>query len=183
MSETSTNNSILKFIGQNTQIEVSDHQQLTSLILENSLWKGIGIVSGSVYVATEIADYGDFLHDLGHIATVPKRYRQYLTGNFDDAVAEKILSAAQIESDDYHYLHYGCDDSATYWGFLACKYLNLDPLPLFNNYGDESKLQHEVCELSYGTKSQSRFSTALYHSQLLSSPRSTEIIAWDIENL
>ena len=70
---------VIKFVTQNTDIPVSI--DLTIRWGDPlSFWTGIVLDRGEITVNPRLADLGNFIHDLGHIATCPPELRQFATG-------------------------------------------------------------------------------------------------------
>lgn len=154
---------ILHFIRARTTIEIQD-------VLEecDGEWSGCEILQGRILVSIDSPPHiGDFLHEVGHVATTPYVLRQYmsrdLSGGFHELCTDYQLDpVGPIRA-------WSDDDAATCWGLMLCRALAIDGSLMFRN-GYESKyapwgpshigFQHWQ---SFDKFSRNRFSVAAYH--------------------
>jgi hypothetical protein len=182
----------IDFIDRNTRVNCAiDHTIQRDE--PTAMWPGISLVKGALFVNPDIADVGDFLHEVGHLVTVPMYIRYRMTGEIGndlDIITElfqygKSFSPCRSPSDD---------DAATYWAVCMCKELGFSlRLPFENGYDNEwdneelkgSDIMDYVRTVQYP---RSRFSVAAYHAGLLnenpheSSGTAPPLDRWDIES-
>jgi hypothetical protein len=179
----------LDFIARNTCVKCTI--DLTGDL--TAMWNGISLCEGQIFLNPDVADIGDFLHEVGHLVTVPMNIRSRLTGeigNSESIVNEllqygKSFDPIRTPSDD---------DAATYWAVCVCQTLGYNiRLPFENGYTTEfnrEKREKDIRE--YTTIVQlhrSRFSVAAYYAGLLDKMpkvncenKNPMIDRWDIEN-
>jgi hypothetical protein len=186
---------VIDFTHQNTNIQIV-LEELDSA--EFCMWSGISLRASVLYVDESLAHIGDLLHEIGHLVTIPKELRCYAFGNLDEDDSEhpyyekqsewyrNILSQGEYREDEKEYqqaLHISDDDAATFWAYMACKEIGLDPmLPFENGFewpsgGDE---KYESVDLAYEAGNYSSCSTQAYYAGLLESKTAKTMKTWDV---
>lgn len=89
----------------------------------------VEIVHGAIHL-DEHAAVSDLLHEAGHVAIMPQRYRSYLNGNIGPGVKRMLeeLTALHLPTDDplYRAAIQTSDCEATAWAWAAGKHLGLN---------------------------------------------------------
>ena len=178
---------IIEFVTQNTDIPVSiDWAIRWGDPL--SFWTGIVLDCGEIRVNPRLADLGNFIHDLGHIATCPPALRQFATGKLG-ADFRREIDRFDRQNGNTSNKRFGADDdidddAATYWGVLLSIELGLPTGAVFNQgFGEDAHRLYQSCMDAYDHHAPSVFSTALYHRGLLESATAREPIAWDLSRV
>ncbi|MDF8365093.1 MULTISPECIES: hypothetical protein [Achromobacter] len=90
---------------------------------------GVRITEGALAVDPAVCSVSGLLHEAGHIAVVPKRYRMLLDGNVSKGQKEMLERAALEERDPdgplYRAVVQASDPEATAWAWAAGKALGL----------------------------------------------------------
>jgi hypothetical protein len=123
---------VIEFVAQNTDIPASIDLSIRwgdPL----SFWAGISLDRGEIKVNPRLADLGNFIHDLGHVATCPPELRQFATGKMGADFRreiERFVGGASLKENrhnsDTSSRRFGADediddDAATYWAVLLSK--------------------------------------------------------------
>jgi hypothetical protein len=183
---------VIEFVAQNTEIPVS-----LDLSIQCgdplSFWTGISLDRGEIKVNPRLADLGNFIHDLGHIATCPPELRQFATGKMGADFRreiERFVGGASLkenrQNSNISSRRFGADediddDAATYWAVLLSIELGLPTGVVFDRgFGADADKLYQSCMEAYHHHAPSIFSTALYCRGLLESPTAREPIAWDL---
>jgi len=143
-----------------------------------AMWDGIALINGELFVNPALAHTGDFLHEVGHLVTMPAELRSQASGKFD----ENDFIDLQVElSNAALFSNPGDDNAATYWAFAACRKMGLpDELPFENGFGDDSQDCLEMCRLGINNPVGSAFSCQLYYAGLLANKGDEFPVAWDV---
>lgn len=103
---------------------------------------GVRIVAGALHVAPT-ARISDCLHEAGHIACVPRRYRHLANDDLDQLVRimfeDATAQGLEPESPLYRALLQCSDREATAWAWAFGRHLNLAPETIIEDeqYPDE----------------------------------------------
>ena len=99
-------------------------------VSEASFLPGVAIVEGAlVYDAGQISAPGDLLHEAGHLAAVPERWRPAMTDNVDASLAALI----KAEPDAAAFTH--TDLFPIAWSWAAALHIGVDPACIFEAGG------------------------------------------------
>lgn len=141
---------------------------------QDSVWLGIALRSGNLFVNHDTAHPGDLLHEAGHLVTIPKVLRTKACGDLNRLAV--YIEENEIEVPDYT----GNDRCATYWGFMAARAMGLDDfLPFEKGYREEGKALYLCCLAGIGTSMGSEFSVAAYYAGLIDSKGKDQPKIWD----
>ncbi len=178
---------VIEFVTQNTDISVS--LDLTIRYSDPlSFWAGIVLDHGEIRINPRLADIGNFIHDLGHIATCPPELRQFATGKMG-ADFRREIERYDRQNCDTSNKRFGADndiddDAATYWGVLLSIEIGIPTEVVFNQgFGEDGYELYQACMDAYNHHAPSIFSTALYHRGLLESSTAREPSAWDLSRV
>jgi hypothetical protein len=115
---------VIEFVAQTTDIPVSID---LSIQCGDPLcfWTGISLDRGEIKVNPRLADLGNFIHDLGHIATCPPALRQFATDKMG-ADFRREIERFDRQNSNTSSRRFGADediddDAATYWAVLLSK--------------------------------------------------------------
>ena len=103
---------------------------------------GVRIVNGALHVSPD-ARVSDVLHEAGHLAILPRRYRHLANDDLDDLVREMFETAEreglESESPLYRALLQCSDTEATAWAWAFGRHLGLAPETIIEDhqYPDE----------------------------------------------
>jgi hypothetical protein len=104
--------------------------------------RGVRIVGGALHIAPE-GRVSDVLHEAGHLACLPNRYRHRATDDID-VVAREMLDDVERRNEHPDSPLYRaaiqCDDSAaTAWAFAFGRHIGVDPRDIIEDhqYPDE----------------------------------------------
>lgn len=89
---------------------------------KNLFFEEVGIWHGSI-ICNNFTNIGYLLHEIGHVAIVPFRFRKYCHIDMDKSL-EKITNIPGVELDDA--LINTSDQEATAWAYAAGKHLGFD---------------------------------------------------------
>jgi hypothetical protein len=175
---------VIEFVTQTTDIPVSIDLSIRCGD-PLSFWTGISLDRGKITVNPRLADLGNFIHDLGHIATCPPALRQFATGKMG-ADFRREIEWLDRQNSNTSSRRFGADediddDAATYWAVLLSIELGLPTGVVFDRgFGADADKLYQSCIEAYHHHAPSVFSTALYCRGLLESPTAREPIAWDL---
>jgi hypothetical protein len=140
---------------------------------------GVGAESGVVLVNPLIANVGDFLHEAGHIATMPESLRPMANGDFCNEGIH--LKCFQYAEENGLAACPGDDDAATYWAFCACRAAGLDDrIPFLRGYQEEGYELWQTCCLGVGFNMGSRFSVPFYYLRMIEKKGSDQPLKWKL---
>lgn len=96
---------------------------------KDSVLKHVAIVNGGIVFDVKVRAR-DLLHEAGHLALIPGKYRPLCSGNMDKSVQkiwDKATAEGEMAFEDYIYrsLLQSSDTEATAWAWAAGKYLGL----------------------------------------------------------
>ena len=93
--------------------------------------KGVHIVNGALHVDTAVATPSNILHEAGHIAIVPVKYRDTISNDISAGVSMMLEDIASRDIHPDHPLYRAAmqcgDTEATAWAYAAGIHLGLDP--------------------------------------------------------
>jgi len=104
--------------------------------------KGIRIVTGTLHVAPE-CDVGDVLHEAGHLALAPRRYRARANLDMDGLIKEMLADVDRLDlhpdSPLYRAVIQCSDPEATAWAWAFGLHIGLAPEDIIkdHHYPDE----------------------------------------------
>jgi len=104
-------------------------------VRQDSFLPGIEIQQGRlIFDAEQLASPGDLLHEAGHLAALPSRLRDRVTGDIDACLAQLATEADTAEPIDH------TDLFPIAWSFAAALEAGIDPLFVFDaaGYGAEA---------------------------------------------
>lgn len=154
---------VLDFIRAKTTIDIKEVRGEC-----HGEWDGCEIVAGTVFVSLDSPpQIGDFLHEIGHVATTPYLLRQYMSGDLSGGFLEMCC---QDQPDPLGTMRVWSDDNAaTCWGLMVCRALSIDGDLMFRNGYDSmfapwgpshTGFQHYQ---EFSGSNRNRFSVAAYH--------------------
>lgn len=99
-------------------------------VAETSFLPGVAIVNGAlVYDAARLSISGDLLHEAGHLAAVPARWRAHINDDVDASLArlaERRPEAGAVAHTDLFPIA---------WSFAAALHIGVDPACIFDAGG------------------------------------------------
>ena len=104
----------------------------------NGFLDHVVIKNGTIEISPK-ASVGDVLHEAGHLAIIPKKFRHLADGDIDDSV-ENIFSLIQDLDGDHPDMiaMLQCSDTeATAWAWAAGKNLNIEEDKIIENHSYE----------------------------------------------
>lgn len=104
----------------------------------NSFMPNIAIQDGSI-IYNKDATLGDLLHEAGHLAIIPKKYRPMCQGDMDEsmrAIFDKAEIAGEMIPDSTIYcaLIQSSDPEATAWAWSAGRHIGIEPQDIIADY-------------------------------------------------
>jgi hypothetical protein len=183
----------IRFIQENTLVPCSIDRSIDPSVEPDhyySMWDGIALNEGYLYVNPDIANAGDLLHEAGHLVTIPSKLRALINGDLGSN-PEFLKSLCEYGATFDPVRSFSDDDAATYWGVCALQTMKLDIKTMFENgytteFRSEQKDQEIASYVEIARQSRSRFSVAAHYAGLLdSNPRANlngnpMIDRWDI---
>lgn len=113
---------------------------------------GIRIVDGGLEYDPNVTSSADILHEAGHLAVLPARYRADAQSDIDDMISGMLDHASQhytIDSPELRAAMQSGECEATAWAFAAGKHLGLSPTETIepNGYEGDGLGVHRNLEL------------------------------------
>jgi hypothetical protein len=147
-----------------------------------AMWPGISLRQGVIHLNPNITHLGDFLHEVGHIITVPKMLRNHMSGDLEsnDAYQAAVFNYFSADLSQHQY-HISDDDAATFWAYKACQTLEFDTrLPFERGYNGDGLLYHRLLKTALESHQTNRFIKNAMYAGI--SNQSGTIKTWDIAN-
>lgn len=126
---------IINFVRANTTIDIAEiHPNSISGLSIYCMWKGVCLLEGMVRFTHE-AHPGDLLHELGHVALMPRQARPLMNGELIDVEGEASAMDVAIAAMGSSAGQPSDDDAASFWAFCVCRHLGLDDsMPFRSGY-------------------------------------------------
>lgn len=127
---------------------------------QNLFAEGIWIEEGRLIVSAD-AMVGDLLHEAGHLAVLPSRFRKLVSGDIDDLWGERAELVSSVterlgqwpEDSEARALMQASDHETIAWSFAAALEVGVDPtLPFlrgFKNDGQAEAIYMACCDKQY----------------------------------
>lgn len=135
---------------------------------------GIMVEKGVIYLNVHRATLPGLLHEAGHLATFPEKYRKYLNKKTISHFLELESSYGKIPEEELEIFMYLYDDLASQgWSYAVAHFLGLDLKTSFGDgFGDIGGALIEGISLSLGNKLGCLQSCSLYYLGMLESKAS-----------
>jgi hypothetical protein len=117
----------------------------------NGFLKGVYIDRGALFITSE-TPISNLLHEAGHVAVFPKKYRHLIQGDVDKA-AEQMFDDLTHEAFDSKLMRFALHSSeteATAWAWAVGKHLNLTELQIIEDEQYEGAGKEIRAMLSFG---------------------------------
>jgi hypothetical protein len=150
----------------------------TTEMHEQAFFYGIATVNGNILVDFDRALsgealIGDLLHEAGHIATIPSRFRPYLNQrDIDDInwLLEDLPEDIIPTDDELNALLYCGDDLAAQgWSYAAAVHLGIRPSIVFNDMAIDAEEMYESIKLTHGHSMGCQIGVPLYYLDMCES--------------
>ncbi|WP_198361647.1 hypothetical protein [Burkholderia ubonensis] len=122
---------------------------------------GVRIVAGALHIAPDCR-VSDALHEAGHLACVPKRYRHLANDDLDEMAREMLADVDRLDlhpdSPLYRAVIQCSDPEATAWAWAFGQYLGLAPEDIIEDH----QYPDEVTGLGTGAEVRMALSMRMY---------------------
>lgn len=119
--------------------------------VDGGFLKTILIKNGELYL-TRKCKISDILHEAGHLAVLPPKYRMQASGNIIDVLKKMYSEVDTLLPENEKYMY--CEDcEATAWAFACGVYLKIP----YNKIIEKRQYQNDGANILFGLKHNSYF--------------------------